>query len=44
MGNAPRDNSRGSENNQAQKIMGKAIELRSGIYPNETPFPYKYIK
>jgi hypothetical protein len=28
---------------EAQKIMAKAIELRSGIYPDETPFPYKHI-
>ena len=32
-----------TEFSEAQKIMGKAIELRSGIYPDETPFPYKHI-
>ena len=32
-----------TEFSEAQKIMGKAIELWSGIYPDETPFPYKYI-
>lgn len=32
-----------TEFSKAQKIMAKAIELRSRVYSNEIPFPYKHI-